>query len=43
MPRQINLDCWIDRFEFENHKYGYTKCYFLCNDIQQINTTAQGI
>ena len=32
---------WIDRFEFENHVYEYTKCYFLCNDIQQLNTTAK--
>jgi hypothetical protein len=35
------IDCWIDRFEFENHKYEYTKCYFLCNDIQQLTTTAK--
>ena len=34
-------DCWIDRFEFENHKYEYTKCSFLCNDIQELNTTAK--
>jgi hypothetical protein len=32
------IDCWIDKFEFENHKYEYTKCYFLCNDIQQLST-----
>ena len=31
-------DCWIDKFEFEKHKYERTKCYFLCNDIQQLNT-----
>jgi hypothetical protein len=30
-------DCWIDKFEFENHEYDCTKCYFLCNDIQQLN------
>ena len=35
------IDCWIDRFEFENHKYEYTKCSFLCNDIQELNTTAK--
>ena len=35
-------DCWIDKFEFENHDYEYTKCYFLCNDIQQIKTTTEG-
>jgi len=34
-------DCWIDKFKFENHKYEYTKCYFLCNDIQQLNTPAE--
>jgi hypothetical protein len=34
-------DCWIDKFEFENHKYEYTKCSFLCNDIQELNTTAK--
>jgi hypothetical protein len=34
-------DCWIDKFEFENHRYEYTKCYFLCNDIQQLNTSAK--
>ena len=34
-------DCWIDKFEFENHKYECTKCYFLCNDIQQLNTTTK--
>jgi hypothetical protein len=33
--------CWIDKFEFENHKYEYTKCYFLCNDIQQLNTSTK--
>ena len=27
------IGCWIDRFEFESHKYEYTKCYFLCNDL----------
>ena len=32
-------DCWIDRFEFENNRYENTKCYFLCNHIQQLNTT----
>jgi hypothetical protein len=31
-------DCWIDKFEFENKKYERTKCYFLCNDIQELNT-----
>lgn len=35
-------DCWIDKFEFEDHKYEYTKCYFLCNDIQQLNTPTKG-
>ena len=34
-------DCWIDKFEFENHKYECTKCYFLCNDIQQLNTPTE--
>ena len=34
-------DCWIDKFEFENHKYERTKCYFLCNDIQQLNTPTE--
>jgi hypothetical protein len=34
-------DGWIDKVEFENHKYEYTKCYFLCNDIQQLNTPAK--
>ena len=32
------IDCWIDKLEFEKHKYERTKCYFLCNDIQQLNT-----
>ena len=32
----------LDKFEFENHDYEYTKCYFLCNDIQQIKTTTEG-
>ncbi len=36
------IDCWIDKFEFENHKYKYTKCSFLCNDIQQLNTPKNG-
>ena len=31
-------DRWIDKFEFESHKYERTKCYFLCNDIQRLNT-----
>jgi hypothetical protein len=35
------IDCWIDRFEFENHKYEHTKCYFLCNDIKQVNTISK--
>lgn len=34
-------DCWIDKFEFENHRYECTKCYFLCNDVQQLNTFEQ--
>ena len=37
------IDCWIDKFEFVNQKYEYTKCYFLCNDIQQLNTTAKKV
>ena len=35
------LDCWIDRFEFENDRCEYTKCYFLCNDIQPLTPTAK--
>ena len=28
-------DCRI--YRFENQNSGYTKCYFLCNDVEEIN------
>jgi len=28
------IDCWIEKFEFENNDHKYTKCYFLSNEVR---------
>ncbi len=30
------IGCWIERFEFENNGYKYTKCYFLSNEVRPV-------